>query len=247
MENAFFHFWASPWLAAAILAIVFTAAIVQVKLGMGFGLTAAPLLALIDPELVPASVLFLGLSTATWGAWSERGSIHWREVTIASIARIVGVALATVILANLTDRDTFTLVFGVMIGLAVLLSVAGWRLPFNSPSLVAMATVSGIMGTITSVGAPPLAIVYQDRPAAEARPTLAAFFALGCGISLAGLYLSGWADLRNFMLAIVMAPAMLAGLAVARRIGGRFDRRYRPALLAISGTAAIILIARGLA
>jgi hypothetical protein len=110
-----------------------------------------------------------------------------------------------------------------------------------------MATVSGIMGTITSVGAPPLAIVYQDRPAAEARPTLAAFFALGCGISLAGLYLSGWADWRNFMLAIVMAPAMLAGLAVARRIGGRFDRRYRPALLAISGTAAIVLIARGLA
>ncbi len=247
MDSVFSHVMASPWLVAPILAIVFCAAIIQVELGMGFGLTAAPLLALIDPHLVPAAVLFLGLVTATWGAWRERPSIRWNEVAIGVVGRILGVVVATLVLANLADRSTFMLVFGVFIALAVLLSVAGWRLAFSRASLVAMSVVSGVMGTLTSVGAPPLAMVYQSRPAREARPTLAAFFAIGCAISLAGLYLSGWAGPGDFALAAIMAPAMLAGLASARIVRGRFDRRYRPALLAVSAVAAAILIVRGLA
>lgn len=238
---------ASPWLVVPILAIVFCAAIVQVELGMGFGLTAAPLLALIDPHLVPAPALFLGLATATWGAWRERPAIHWNEVATGVIGRIAGVFVATLVLANLADRRTFMLVFGVFIALAVLLSVAGWRLAFSRVSLIAMSIVSGVMGTLTSVGAPPLAMVYQSRPAREARPTLAAFFSIGCAISLAGLYLSGWAGLGDLALAAIMAPAMLAGLASERIVRGRFDRRYRPALLAVSAAAAAILIGRGLA
>lgn len=247
MDSVFSHLVASPWLVAPILAIVFCAAIVQVELGMGFGLTAAPLLALIDPHLVPAPALFLGLATATWGAWRERPSILWAEVGVGVVGRVVGVFAATLVLANLADRSTFMLVFGVSIGLAVLLSVAGWRLAFSRASLMAMSIVSGVMGTLTSVGAPPLAIVYQGRPAREARPTLAAFFSIGCAISLAGLYLSGWAGPGDLALAAIMAPAMLAGIAFARVVRGRFDRRYRPALLTVSSVAAAILIARGLA
>jgi uncharacterized protein len=247
LEGALSHFSASPWLIIPILAIVFAAAVVQVELGMGFGLTAAPLLALIDPALIPASTLFLGLATASWGAWSERDAIRWREVLTGVTGRLAGVAAATLILANLADRSTIMLVFGLMIGLAVLLSIAGWKLAFSHRSLAAMATLSGVMGTITSVGAPPLAIVYQHRPAKEARPTLAAFFALGCAISLCGLYLAGWAGPGDLGLALLMAPAMLGGLAFARRLRGRFDERYRPALPTISGVAALILIFRGLA
>ncbi len=240
------HVLSTPWLLAPVLAIVFFAAIVQFGLGMGFGLTAAPLLALLDPELVPASTLFLGLATASWGAWHERDHVVWREVGIGAVGRIAGVAMATVLLAGMTDRHTFMLLFGLMVGLAVLLSLFGFRMPFSITGLGAMAVVSGIMGTITSVGAPPLAIVYQDRPSKVARPTLAAFFAVGCAISLIGLYATGWAGLKDFYLALIMAPGMLAGLYAARRLQGRFDKRYRPALLAISGTAAVVLIIRGL-
>lgn len=214
---------------------------------MGFGLAAAPLLALIDPALVPAPILFVGGATAAWTAWQERGEIRWPEVWTALVGRMTGVGVATLLLASLADRSTFMLFFGAMIGLAVFLSVAGWRLAFSRIGLVAMGILSGIMGTITSVGAPPLAIIYQDRPAREARPTLAAFFALGCVASLTGLYLSGWAGWRDLGFAIVMAPVMAAGVAFARSLRGRFDKRYRPALLAVSGVAAAILIARGLA
>ena len=154
--------------------------------------------------------------------------------------------MATAVLVWISDRKAFSLVFGLMVGLAVILSVAGWRLRFGRASLLSMAAVSGLMGTITSVGAPPLAIVYQDRPAAQARPTLAAFFAIGCVLSLAALYLSGWAGLRDLALALIMVPGMLAGWVIARLLAGRFDRRYRPALLAVAGIAAVILVIRGL-
>jgi uncharacterized membrane protein YfcA len=244
--DAFAHLVASPLLLAAVFVIVSFAAIVQFGLGMGFGLTAAPLLALLDPALVPAPTLFIGLMTSTLGALRERDAIVWGEVASGSLGRVAGVVVATFLLAGLQDRTTFMLVFGIMVALAVVLSVVGWRLPFTRVSLVAMAVVSGLMGTITSVGAPPLAIVYQDRKASEARPTLAAFFAIGCAISLIGLFVSGWADSRDFVLALLMVPAMFAGFAASRFLKGRFDSRFRPALLAITGLAAVMLIFRGL-
>ena len=236
----------SPGLIALVFVIVYFAAIVQVGLGMGFGLTAAPLLALINPELVPAPTLVLGMLTAGWGAWRERKAIIWNEVATGVFGRIAGVAIGAVILASMTDRKTFMLVFGLMIGLAVILSVGGWKFPFTRVNLVGVSTLSGLMGTITSVGAPPMALIYQHRPPATARPTLGAFFALGCLLSLIGLAIAsrfGWHDLA---LAGWMLPPLFAGIITARFLGGRFDRRYRPALLAISGTAALILIVRGL-
>jgi len=236
---------AAPWLAIVGLIIV-AAAIVQLGLGMGFGLTAAPLLALIDPELVPGPTLVLGMLSATWGALVERDAIRWSEVGIGTIGRTAGAAAAAGVLSVLADPRSFTLVFGLMVALAVAMSAVGRRIAFTLPRLVGMSALSGLMATITSVGAPPLALIYQDRPAGEARPTLAAFFAIGCVIAFASLWLSGHAGPRDVALAGLMLPPMLAGIVVARSLRGRFDRRYRPALLGVSGLAAVLLIARGL-
>ena len=142
MSQGVMHLLAEPWLLAAILAIVFVAAIVQVGLGMGFGLTAAPLLALLDPELVPAPALFIGLATSTWGTFVERDGVCWREVWTGATGRVAGVAAATLILANLADQDTFMLVFGLMIGLGVALSAAGIRWRFTMARMTAMSAVS---------------------------------------------------------------------------------------------------------
>ncbi|WP_454854703.1 sulfite exporter TauE/SafE family protein [Rhizobium binxianense] len=236
----------SPTMMVAVFAIVVAGAFVQAGLGMGFGLTTVPLLALIDPELVPAPTLFLGMLTAIWGALREREHIRWEEVREGVIGRFAGVLIGSALLIGISNRDSFTLLFGLMVGFAVLLSFAGWRLPFNRLTLFLMAAISGLMGTITSVGAPPLALIYQGRPAIEARPTLTAFFAAGCALSLAGLYFSGWAGLRELLLAIAMLPPMLVGTFIARRFAGRFDKRYRLAMLAVSGFAAVILILRAI-
>ena len=235
-----------PWLILAVFVIVLAASVVQAGLGMGFGLTAAPLLALIDPHLVPAPTLIIGMVTAGIGGWRERNSIVWPEVGIGLAGRMLGVACGAFLLSQLVDRKAFMLVFGVMVAIAVLLSLGGWRWRFSPASLVSMGWLSGLMGTITSVGAPPLALIYQDRKPGQARPTLSAFFAFGCAASLIGLTLSGWAHAADLYLALAMAPPMLAGTWAARLLRGRLDSRFRPALMAIAGMAAIVLIIRGL-
>ncbi len=246
MPETAYQILGSPTLVALVVVVVMFGAFVQAGLGMGFGQAAAPLLALIDPQLVPGPVLMIGFATACWGAWRERGQIVWSEVWTGCGGRLFGAIAATAVLAYLTDRNMFMLVFGLMIGASVIISAAGWRLHFNRTNLFAMASVSGLTGTITSIGAPPLAIVYADREPKSARPTLSAFFAIGCAISLAGLFVTGWSKPSDLSLALLMVPAMIAGTMVARLARERFDKRYRGLLLLLAGSAAIILVARGL-
>lgn len=246
LENLLPHSLANPWLLGTVLVIVFCGAIVQFGLGMGFGLTVAPLLAIIDPELVPAPTLFMGFLTGCIGAWRERDHIVWREVGVGTIGRFLGIVAAVIILALLPSRSLFELIFGFMVGVAVLFSVAGWHLPFTNFNVGSMGFVSGVMGTITSVGAPPMAIVYQSQTASAARPTLAAFFALGCALSLVGLYASGWAGLQQFLAAIIMLPGVVAGYVASRYLKGVFDQKFRRYLLTIAALASIILVVRGL-
>lgn len=235
-----------PWVMAAVTLIVAMGAIVQAGLGMGYAVIAAPLLALIAPDLVPVPTLWMGFATSAYGAWSDRRGVIWSEVGVGLTGRVVGIALALLVLDWIGGGAMFSLVFGLMVGLAVVLSLGGWRLEFNRVSLVGMAAVSGLMATISSVGAPPLAMIYQSRPSAAARPTLAAFFAIGVAMSLAALHATGHAGWREIWLAGMMVPPMVVGTIIGRRMRGRFDNRYRPFLLGISGAAAVILILRGL-
>ena len=234
-------------LALAVLTVVFVGAIVQAGMGMGFGLTVAPILALLDPALVPVATLWLGGATSLAGAWRERSGIVWREVAIGAGGRALGVTAGIAILIHLTDRGLFSLVFGLVIALAVALSVIGITLAMNARNLTVMGFASGTMGAITSVGAPPLALIYQGVPAARARPTLAAFFVLGCVLNLAGAYGIGYGGWRDIGLALFMAPAAIAGIWAGRKLTARFDGSYRGLLLAVSGVAALALIARGVA
>ncbi len=236
----------APWMIAAVAAIVVLGSIVQSGLGMGFGLMVAPLLALLDPALVPAPTLFLGMFTAAWGAFGDRGLIRWNEVAIASFGRFTGVAAGLVLLFFVAGEAGFSLLFGVMVLAAVFLSVAGRALPFNRLSLASMGIVSGTMGTITSVGAPPMALIYHGRAPSEARASLAAFFAIGCAGSLFGLYAAGWAGIQDLALAVAMLPPMLLGLWLARYFRLRFAKWYRPWLLSVAGLAGLLLVARGL-
>jgi len=109
-----------------------------------------------------------------------------------------------------------------------------------------MGSISGLMGTITGVGAPPLALVYQGSYAGNARPTLAAIFAVGCACSLLALTVIGWVGLQEIVIAGLMVPPMLLGTVAGRKIRLNFKRQYQLHLLALSGAAAAILIAQGL-
>lgn len=247
MTEAWTHLAAAPWVAAIAFAIVFVGAVVQFSLGMGFGLTVAPVLALIDPVLVPFPALLMSFAVAAGGALRELHAVRWDAVACAAGGRGLGAAVAAMLLGGIASAQGFSLVFGLLVLGAVALSVAGLRLGFTYRNLLGMGAVSGVMATITSVGAPPLAMVFQGQPAGEARPTLAAIFTFGTLFSIAGLWLGGFAGVRELWLALLLSPAALAGFFATRLLGGFLDNRYRALLLGVSGLAGLALVIRGLA
>lgn len=238
--------FSQPLIALTVFAVVFMGSVVQAGLGMGFGLMVAPILALLDPALVPAAALYLGTLTSVFGATAERNNIAWKQVGIGMIGRASGILAGTVVLLQIADRGMFSLIFGCLILMAVALTAFGWNMKLKASNLIGMGVISGFMGVITSVGAPPLALIYQSQDPKFARPTLAAFFAIGGALSLLSLYITGYAGWDDLWMALFMLPASLAGTWAGRVTRGRFDKRYRPALLVIAGLASILLIARGL-
>ena len=105
----------SPASLLLMSVVVCVAAMIQAALGMGYGLAAAPLLALINPVFVPVPTILIGMITSAAGAWSEREAIAWREVRIAIVGRLTGVVLACTALYFAIDESRFVLVFGLLI------------------------------------------------------------------------------------------------------------------------------------
>ncbi len=230
-------------LAAVIVAL---AVVVQTTTGMGFGLTAAPLLAMIDTGMVPVPILVLGMATAATAAVKERHAARLDEVGRGLAGRTIGMLAAIGLLAFLPDRDSFAIFFASGILIAVALSVAGLRLRLSTASLLSMGTLSGFMGTITSVGAPPMGLIYQNVQAEHARATLNAFFSIGAAISLAGLITIGRVGETDLVLTAIFAPVMMAATFFAPRLNDTVARRYRPIVLGLSAVAAINLLIRTL-
>jgi len=226
--------------------IIFAATSVQVGMGIAFGLIAGPLLALIDVEFVPGPVLMLTFCTSVTAAVGERRGIKWDQLRFAVSGRLLGSLIGVVVLSMIPDEKTFMLVFGLIIGLAVLISVSGFVIPFTLPAVGLAGAVSGFTATITSVGGPPMAVVYQNQKAGQARPTLQTFFAMGSFLSLCVLGLAGLLSIRDIALAIMLLPALALGFFAGPRLRPFFDKSFKPFLLGTAAVAALLLIVRGL-
>lgn len=140
---------------------------------------------------------------------------------------------------------------GVIVGLVILLgvglSLSGARVAINGASLFAAGSLSGFMGGLTSVGAPPMGLLYQREEARRMRATLNAFFLIGLVFSLGGLALAGRIWWEDALFAALMLPPAAAGVFAGSRLAGRFDGgAIRPAVLALVTLAALGLIGRWL-
>ena len=137
-----------------------------------------------------------------------------------------------------------SIVFALLILGAVSFSLRGWRISARPQNLIFAGAVSGFMGTITSVGAPPMAIVYQDFAPPRLRATIGAFFVAGAVGSLVVLQAVGRFGAREALVGLPLVPPMLIGFACSNLILPHIDRhKTRIALLAMSAIAALALLA----
>lgn len=234
------------WVVVLLAAAVLVGAAVQGLVGLGVGLVGAPVAAVLAPELMPGLLLWVALILPMGSLLRNHELIDWRGLAWAMPARLPGTVLGVLLVANVTERQ-----LGTVIGLVVLAAVlTTWRavdVPINKGTLLGAGVVSGITGTATSIGGPPLAILYQRRPPVQIRNTLAVYFIAGAAFSLTGLGISGELHLRELILAPMMLPCLVIGLAVARQLAKRISpRRIRGAILVVCALSSTTLLVRSL-
>lgn len=220
------------WHYAAMAAVVFGAAVAQGVGGVGFAMFAAPVAAMFFPQLAPGPLLTLGGFISLLTALRERAAIDWPAVSYALAGRAVGTLIAIYAMARFAPQALGVL-FACMILIAVALSVAGLRFSATPGRVSGAGVASGIMGTMTSVGAPPIAIVLQHAAPPRLRATLGMVLFLGSIFSLAMLALAQRYTGYHVVLALSLAPFLLAGFAVSNRLRTRLPpRAVRAVLLA---------------
>jgi len=226
--------------------VVAAAALLQSMVGIGFGMVAAPVLAIIDPVMVPGPLLAVALAMAALMLAREWHSVDREGLVFALMGRIPMSFLAG-LTAGLLSPQLFMLVFAAIILVAVGLSLSGWRLPATRRNLLLAGGVSGYMGTITSVGAPPMAIVYQHAAGPTLRATMGAYFVIGTTVSIAALALFGQFDLADLSLTLKLVPALFVGFFLSRWFVGFADRGWlRGAVLTICVLSSVALIAKSM-
>ena len=220
--------------------------VIQGSIGFGFSLVAAPVLALVHPEALPATLLLLGAPLNAFVAFRERRSVDLRGLTSILGGRVVGAVVGAGLLVVVPARFLSAL-FGVLILVAVVLSAVRPAFRPRQRLRFVAGVASGIMATGAAVGGPALALVYQDRPGAVLRSTLAVFFLFGLVVSLAALTVAGKITASQVALSVRLLPALGIGLAASRPATRLIDRRsLRPAVLAFSSISASVAIVKGI-
>jgi uncharacterized protein len=226
-------------LASVIVAV---ASALQAATGMGMALLAAPSLALVDPRLVPGPVLLSVMVLSAVVAWRERAMLDIRLLAPAILGLLAGTAIATALLVLLFDWH-FAGIFAALILLAVLLSLLGLPIRVSRLALLIGGTASGVLGTMTGVHGPPIALVMQHEAPGRLRGMLCAIMAIGCAIALTALTGIGAFGVSRARLGLTLLPGVAAGLALAPIAARRIDqRRARIAVLSISALSALALL-----
>jgi len=234
------------WTVAALVAAVFVGAAVQSTVGLGVGLVAAPVTALLAPDLVPGLLLWLAAAMPVVTLARERDAVDWPGLLWALPARLPGTAVGVLLVTTFTERE-IGLSVGLMVLVAVALTIHTLEIPVTRTSLVTAGFVSGVTGTATSIGGPPLALVYQHREPRQVRCTLAVYFLAGAAFSLVGLALAGTLELRELVLAVLLLPVLIVGFAFSGVLRSRVDPGHlRWGILIVCATGALALVVRSL-
>jgi uncharacterized membrane protein YfcA len=219
--------------------IIAIGAWVQGSVGFGLALVAAPLLAIISPSAVPGPLLATTFSLIVLTVWRERQAIDVRGIGWVLLGRIPGAALGALTLAAMNPRALgFTL--GALTLLAVVLTATKLRIERKPPWLFVAGTVSGFMGTTSAIGGPAVAILYQHDEGRTVRASLAAYFTVGCLMSMTALFLVHRFALSDVLQGAGMLPGVAIGFALSGRFGAFLDKgRTRAAVLLVAGLSGV--------
>lgn len=233
------------FLIVAGLAVLF-GAIVQSGVGLGLGLVATPIVTLADPSLMPGSVLITTSLLPLFTLTRDVRFADWRGLSWALTGRVAGTPLGVWAVAALPVRF-IGIGVGLMVLVAIGLTARSPRFTANPTTLLTAGLIGGATGTATSIGGPPLALLYQRESGSRVRGTLGVFFTAGAVLSLGTLAAVGQLPQRQVTAGFALVPFLIAGFALSGPLRRFLDQgRMRLAILVVASTSAVLLIARSL-
>lgn len=234
-----------PWVVCAIT--VFIGTLVQRLSGAGYGMFAAPVMALVAPEWVPGTVILVGFIIGSGALLNTRDAVEWKDLPPGFAGRILGTAIAAYIATAVVGTDALAIIVGLVVLFAVSLTVLGLTFPITKSALFVAGGVGGLMGTLTGIGAPPMAILYSNVEPRRSAATQNAFYGFGTLISILALSVAGVLTLPQLAFAASLAPLVPVALRTSRPIAARFERgAIRPWALGLATVSALALLARSL-
>ncbi len=224
------------------MAAIFAGSFVQTSIGFGLGIVAAPLIIHISPDYVPVPIIIIALLLSLLVTLKNRSGIEIGGLKTAMLGRIPGAILGAIALTYISAS-----VLSLWLGITVLLSLGVNLLPFRiqpTPRRMGIAGfISGFMGTTSSIGGPPMAILLQHQEANQFRGNLSAFFLFSSFISLVFQYAVGYLNWNHIMISIpLVLPTLLGfwlGAVCAPHISKNWVRRGALVLCLVSGLGAI--------
>lgn len=228
------------------LAIFACACFLQGLVGFGMGVIASPLLLIVEPRLMPGGVIFIGVVLALITTIQYRTSLSLAMLKSAFVGRILGTFLAAYILMIISQAH-LAIILGLSVLFVVMLTLTKWQLMPTQINLFFGGMLSGIMGTATGIGGPPLAILLQNEDPDVLKANLAAFFTITGLVSLAALYFAGRFDLADVQVSLTMLPAPIVATYFAYKWHSKVKPQYiRYAVLVLCSISAIISLSEGI-
>jgi uncharacterized protein len=201
---------------------VLVAAFVQGATGLGFALICGPVIGMTQPRLLPVFLLIQMIPLNGYVTWRERHALDLPGTTWISLGRFAGTFGGLGVLFIVTERQ-LSLLIGISTVLAVLMTLLAPSFEPGKGAFLTAGLVTGVTETSTGVGGPPLALVYQHRPAPVLRSTVGACFLIGEVISLAILAMSDKITPDQVRLAFLLLPAVIVGALLSRLVHHRLD------------------------
>jgi uncharacterized membrane protein YfcA len=229
---------------ATMAVAVLIASCLQASIGFGLGMLAAPIVALVDPALVPGTLIMLAAVVTLMVVVRERTAIDVKGTGWALAGRIPGTIAGALILTAIPPQALAMLIAAVVLG-GVALTSLGWIPAPRRRNLVLAGATSGMLGTATSIGGPPMALVWQRNSGPRLRGTMSGFFLIGSLMSLTMLTVTGAVNRHILVMCAMLIPATVAGYVLSRYANRLLNpRRQRWTAITASAVGALVLVAQ---
>jgi len=235
---------------AATLVISITAvlvgSVVQGSIGFGLNLLAAPIVAIVAPEMLPFSLVLIALLSSITNVVREHHAVDRFAVRFLVLGAVPG-TIVGLLLLNALSATGLAIAAGAVTLLGVVLSVFSPPVPITGRSSTTAGFVSNAFGTAVAIGGPPVALLFQHHRGPTARSTLGAFFAASALLSIVAYAVAGKLHAEQLLFALALLPALVVGMWTSRHLHPLVDRGWlRPAVLAVSTLAGLTAIVHGL-